>query len=132
MEFIDIRKLLIDEKAKNPEGLVGLMKKDAVTADGFLTKIRRFIGDFRAVVISNHGVSPKSEYLVKITKKNLQLKIIKDGASMMFIYEFEFEKLYRNNLDASKEDLEKFMQYMKKIGRDLETEKAYMWDLGKE
>jgi hypothetical protein len=42
------------------------------------------------------------------------------------------ETLYKNNSDSSKEDLEKFMQYMKKIGADLAEEKAYMWDIKKE
>jgi hypothetical protein len=131
MEFIDIRQLIQTERIKNPQGIAPLMQKEDAP-ETFLKKLRRFIGDYRGIVISNHGFSPKSEYLVKVTKKNLQLKIIKEGASMTFLYEFEMEKLYRNNVDTSKEDLEKFMQYMKKIGTDLTEEKAYMWDIKKE
>lgn len=131
MDFIDIRQLIQTERIKNPQGIAPLMQKEDAP-ETFLKKLRRFIGDYRGIVISNHGFSPKSEYLVKVTKKNLQLKIIKEGASMTFLYEFEMEKLYRNNVDTSKEDLEKFMQYMKKIGGDLAEEKAYMWDIKKE
>jgi len=131
MDFIDIRQLMQTEKIKNPQGIAPLMQK-ADSPETFWEKLRRFIGDYRGVIISNHGFSTKIEYLVKVTKKNLQLKIIKDGASMTFLYEFEMEKLYRNNLDTSKEDLEKFMKYMKKIGADLAADKAYMWDVKKE
>ena len=131
MEFIDIRQLIQTEKIKNPQGIAQRIEKED-SPDTFLKKLRRFIGDYRGIVISNHGFSTKSEYLVKVTKKNLQLKIIKEGASMTFLYEFEMETLYKNNSDSSKEDLEKFMQYMKKIGGDLAEEKAYMWDIKKE
>lgn len=131
MEFIDIRQLIQTEKIKNPQGIAQRIEKED-SPDTFLKKLRRFIGDYRGIVISNHGFSTKSEYLVKVTKKNLQLKIIKEGASMTFLYEFEMETLYKNNSDSSKEDLEKFMQYMQKIGGDLAEEKAYMWDIKKE
>lgn len=68
MEFIDIRKFVIEEKLKNPEGIAPVFKKEAGPGD-FLQKIRKFIGEYSGVVISNHGFSTKSEYLVKVTKK---------------------------------------------------------------
>ena len=131
MEFIDIRKRLLDEEKQNPQGLAPLLQGET-PPDTFLTKLRRFIGDYRGVIISNHGFSEKIDYLVKITKKNLQFKVIKDTGSMTFSYDFELKKLYRNNKDTSAEDMQKFMKYMQKIGSDLAEEKAYMWDVKKE
>ena len=68
MEFIDIRQLIQTEKIKNPQGIAQRIEKED-SPDTFLKKLRRFIGDYRGIVISNHGFSTKSEYLVKVTKK---------------------------------------------------------------
>jgi hypothetical protein len=110
MDFIDIRQLMQTEKIKNPQGIAPLMQK-ADSPETFWEKLRRFIGDYRGVIISNHGFSTKIEYLVKITKKNLQFKVIKDTGAVTFSYDFEFKKLYRNNKDTSDEDVQKFMKY---------------------
>jgi hypothetical protein len=130
MEFIDVRKLLADEKSKNPQILAPLLQEKEVP-NTFLKQLRRFIGEYAGIVISNHGFSNKNEYLVKITKKKFMLKIIKDTGVMLFSYDFESEKLYKNNRDSAETDLEKVMQYMQKIGKDLSAEKAYMWDIKK-